>query len=102
MKELSPLDEQMLMADQHTATAALLLFAVLAFVAARWLFRRRRYPHGFVWALFVLYAFAMAAVPAWRALDAIQPWFYGLRGIPLGLLVVSMTRFAELAPAAGA
>ncbi|NUP98824.1 MAG: hypothetical protein HUU35_03090 [Armatimonadetes bacterium] len=98
MPEPSPLEQQILIADQHTATAGVLLFALAAFGLAWWLFRRRRYPHLAAWVFFVLYAALVAAVPSLRELDQNYPWFYALRGVPLGLLVGSMARFAELTP----
>lgn len=96
MPDPSPLEQQILIADQHTATAGLLLFASLAFGLAHLVFRRRRYPHLLAWVLFLAYAALVAAVPALRELDQDYPWFYALRGVPLGLLVGSMVRFAEL------
>lgn len=101
MKELSPLDTQLAIADQHTATAAILMLAVVGYLLAGRLFRNR-FPHLTVWLLFGVWSALVAFVPALRELDANQPWFYGLRGLPLGMVVVSMTRFHELAPRRGA
>lgn len=95
MNEMSTIAEQSIVADQHMATALILLFGILATVLARWLFRRR-YPHLFAWLAFLGWSAAVSFVPVLRQMDLEQPWFYALRGIPLGLLLASMLSFAEV------
>ena len=97
MNDPSALAEQALLADQQTATGVLLLLGLAGYGLAMWVFRRRRFPHLAVWLLFGVWAALVGTVPALRQLDQANPWFYGLRGLTLGWVVASATRFGELA-----
>ncbi|MCC7492646.1 MAG: hypothetical protein IT204_09880 [Fimbriimonadaceae bacterium] len=98
MDDLSLLAAQELVADQHTATALLLLLAIASFACCQALFRRQRFPHRSAWLVFCAWTALVALVPRLRELDQANVWFYSLRGLPLGALIGSMTRFAELTP----
>lgn len=94
-------DEATLLYNQTAGFLGLALAALVVFGLARWRWPAERFPHRAAWVLFVLHAALLATVPALRAWDQEVSWCYALRGVTIGFLLASMTRFRDPAPTRG-